>query len=718
MSQNLALREDESEGRTSDASRDDGRYGSANSDFDRAAPDNRFDPTQLLTVFFSRWRMFATVVAICFGTAAAVTFFTEPLYTATSTVVLEAAEATPTAAAMPVDTATVDTEVEVIRSRALAQKVATVVAARHSRPVDEVLPEIEGGLKVTRAGLTSAIKIAFTSPVPSQASELANVYAAQYLVLQRETKAANDLSSGKFLTERLTKLRADVEAANNAIRSYRAAHGLESTPGAAYTATEVSSYNQALAAARASLAEDEARLALARPQLAKGGGISGEEFDSPLLRQLRAKKAELSSRAAQLSDRYGDQHPDLVKARAELSDLDVQIRAELKLVVAGLEAQAQVKRQRAASLQGSLGAARGTLANGNEASLELAELERAAEAARTVYMDFLNRSKQLSAQSGSEEPDARVLSFARTPKSPTSPNVSLNLMLGLVFGIGGGAATVLIAERMQLSLTTGREVESKLGLPFLGTLPALASVAEASHRHLAPADYLVEKPLSSFSEAVRSLRTGMRTLREGRPAKVVLFTSSLPSEGKSNSAVCTARSASQGGAKVLIIDCDLRRRNVNNLLNIEPTKGLLEVLDGSATFEEVIMKDSATGLDILPLAQSTFTPQDVFDTSAMNQVLRDAASKYDLVILDTAPVLAVSDTRILAAKADAVIFLAKWRQTPIHAIEAALKLLDGAGAFIGGVVLTQVDMKRQSRYGYGDQSYYYAKYRKYYHAGT
>jgi Mrp family chromosome partitioning ATPase len=164
----------------------------------------------------------------------------------------------------------------------------------------------------------------------------------------------------------------------------------------------------------------------------------------------------------------------------------------------------------------------------------------------------------------------------------------------------------------------------------------------------------------------------------------------------------------------LIIDCDLRRRNVNNLLDITPERGLLEVLTGRAAMQDVIVTDTASGMDVLPLASSSFTPEDVFDTAAMNELLREASSKYDLVILDTAPVLAVSDTRILSAKADAVVFLAKWRQTPVNAVEAAIKLLESSGAYVGGVVLSQVDMKRQVRYGYGDQTYYYAKYRKYY----
>jgi capsular exopolysaccharide synthesis family protein len=714
MSQNLAVHNDHEDGRRSahEGASDSQPSGG---DFERGYPtEGRLDPTQFIIVFLSHWRLFAGILAGSLAIAIAATVLTEPKFTATSTVVLESAPTTRDAAPTPVDTATVDTEVEVVRSRALALMVAAAYAQRTKQPVEAVLPEVEGGLAVSRSGLTSAITIAVTSTDKNRASEIANLFAEQYLVLQTETKATAGRTSGEFVSTRLAALRADVEKANAAISSYKAAHGLQAMPGANYTEGEVSSYNQQLAGARAALAEDEARLSLARSQLSRGASSSGETFDSQLLRQLRARRGELSGRAAQQVDRYGEQHPDLIKSRAEIADLDSQIQAELSRVIAGLEAQTQVARRRVGSLQSSLGTARGTLASGDAASLELAELERTAEAARTVYADFLNRSKQISADAGGERADARILSAAQPPGAPSSPNVPMNIGLGLIFGLVGGAAGVLVAERLQLALTTGRDVETKLGLPYLGGLPALGSVVEAKYRHMTPAQYVMEKPLSSFSEAVRSLRTALRTVRDGRPAKVVVFTSSLPSEGKSNSAVCVGRSAAQGGAKVLIIDCDLRRRNVNNLLGINPERGLLEVLTGRATMQDVIVTDTASGMDVLPLASSSFTPEDVFDTAAMNELLREASSKYDLVILDTAPVLAVSDTRILAAKADAVVFLAKWRQTPVNAIEAAIKLLEASGAYVGGVVLSQVDMKRQVRYGYGDQTYYYAKYRKYY----
>jgi Mrp family chromosome partitioning ATPase len=150
------------------------------------------------------------------------------------------------------------------------------------------------------------------------------------------------------------------------------------------------------------------------------------------------------------------------------------------------------------------------------------------------------------------------------------------------------------------------------------------------------------------------------------------------------------------------------------MLHTEPQIGLLEVLNGEATLQQAITVDEPTGAHILPLADSKFTPRDVFGSSAMDRLLAELRGRYDLVILDTAPVLPVADTRILAPKADLVVFLARWRKTPEPAIEAAFRLLSSPDIKVGGVALTLVDMKQQSKYGYGDPGYYYTEYKKYY----
>ncbi len=162
-----------------------------------------------------------------------------------------------------------------------------------------------------------------------------------------------------------------------------------------------------------------------------------------------------------------------------------------------------------------------------------------------------------------------------------------------------------------------------------------------------------------------------------------------------------------------MIDCDLRQRGLNRILPEEPEVGLLEVLNGAASLEQALIHD-ASGAWVLPLAKSAYTPRDVFGAQAMKILLEALRRQFDVVILDTAPVLPIADTRVLAPMADAVVLLVRWRKTPRKAAQSALRLLTSVHAFVAGAALTQVDMKAQARYGYGDPGYYYRSYRKYY----
>lgn len=721
------------------------------------------DPYVLLATFRRRLKLFLALALLVFVVVLVFTIRATPLYTATASVMIDnrteqVVDTQAVLSGLPADTATVDTEVEVLRSRQLAERVVTALKldedsefndalakpgfaqqitdgvgglfgaaapdrARRAlsdleaqKEREQVVDTVRSRLKINRVGLTYVMGVSFTSPNPQKAATIANAFAQNYLLEQLEAKFDATAQANTWLNTRLNDLRGEVIQSEAAVEQYRNANNLLSASGATLTEQEISTYNTQLATVRAQQAEDEARLSTARAQLARGssGGDVGEALNSTVVQQLRSRRAEVSGRVADLSSRYGPRHPDMLRAERELADIDGQIQAEIGRIVSNLEARVQVARQRTASMQGSLSGARGTLAANNNASVRLNELQRNAEASRTLYQGLLDRFKQTSSQEGLEASDARVVSRAVIPNAPSSPNVPLNLALGLILAIGAGVAGVVLAEMFDAGLATSDDVESKLGLPNIGSIPLVSSITEGTDRNLAPADFLLQKPLSAFAEAVRALRTSILFSRVGHGVGLIAVTSTLPGEGKTTTAVCLARSAAQAGQRVVIIDCDLRRRAVNRLFHIEPEHGLLEVLNGTVTLETALYLDEPSGAHVLPLTHTSFTPKDVFGSQAMDSLLQRLRGSFDLVILDTAPVLAVADTRILAAKADTVVFLARWRSTPKKAITNALKLLDGAGAHIAGVALVQVDMKSQTRYGYGDAGHYYSAYKQYY----
>lgn len=722
-----------------------------------------FDLHRLIAAFRRRLKLFLAVALLILIATVVVTVRATPLYTGTASLIIDTrkesvVDTQAVLSGLSNEAGVVDTEVEILKSRRLAERVVDTLkldedpefnaSLRKSGPIESVvggvatlfgaaapdaararLNEVEAQkqkervvdavlrrLTIRRAGLTYMMNVNFESENPAKAARIANTFADRYLLEQLEAKFDATRQANQWLNTRLGELRTEVQQAEAAVEQYRTANNLLSASGATLTEQEISAYNQQLATVRTQQAEEEARLRTARSQLASGstGEDVGEALGSTVVQQLRARRAEVSGRVADLSSRYGPRHPDMLRAQRELADIDIQIQAEIQRIISNLEARAQVARERTASMAGSLGSARGTLAANNAAGVRLNELSRNAESVRTLYQSFLDRFKETSSSEGIEQSDARIVSRAAIPTGPSSPNVVLNLALGLVLALGAGLAAVILAETLDSGLTTGEDIERKFALPHLGSVPLLASVADPVDSDETPVDYVLKRPLSSFAEAVRALRASILYSRIGHDIKVITMTSALPAEGKTTTSVCLARIAAQSGARVVIIDCDIRRRNVNRLLGVEPERGLLEVLNRSHTLDEVLIQDEPSGAWVLPLAKNSFTPKDVFGSPAMDQLLTEMRSRFDLIILDTAPVLAVSDTRVLASRSDAVVFLTRWRKTPEKAISAGLKLLEQSNAHVAGIAMTQVDMNAQARYGYGDAGYYYADYKKYY----
>jgi capsular exopolysaccharide synthesis family protein len=713
-----------------------------NTDLDDAYPGERLygartDPLRLMAVLRAGWRLFAGVAAGVFIVAVIITMVMPRMYTASSNIVLESAakldpNSTTTAAATPADSATVDTEAQLIKSRDLADQVVTALqldqdpafwSGSHHKPPssperahDAAVSIVHAGLAAKRSGLTSVINVAFTSRNPALAARIANGFAEQYLIAQAATKESTAKLSGKSLTEKLASLRDAAVNAEAAVAQFRNAHGLYTDAGATLTQQQVAAYDQQTASARSELSAYEARLAIAKTQLASGD-LSNVAVDSPVIQQLRNQRASITARIADLRTHYGDRYPEVLNAESQLSDVDAQIRAEIQRIMSELNTRVQVARQQVGALQSESGRGRSQLVGATSASVQLAELQRTATAARSVYETYLAKSQQTNALVGTEIPDARIASKADKPSRPSSPNIPLNLALGLVLALAAGSGALYVRESIHPGLLTGDDVERKLGLLHLASIPQLSSVADRADAEASPIDYIIQKPLSSFSEAIRGLRASMRFVsagKEGQP-RVIAFTSALPNEGKSTTSLCLARSAGQAGVKVVLVDCDTRKRGVNALLKVTPSIGIREVLTGTATLNDALIFDEASGAWVLPIAPGSNSGEEgLFEGPNISVLLRDLTSRFDLVILDTAPVLAVAETRLLVSKADAVVFLAHWRKTPEKAIISALKLLDGAGAAIAGVALTQVNMRLQARYGYGDASYYYSAYSNYY----
>jgi len=647
---------------------------------------------------------------------------------------------------LPPDTSAVDTQVEVLRSPALAEAVVRRLklyndpefnpAMRSSffglkpaqapiaEPDAELLSRTTDALMshmwARRAGLTYVIQVGATSTSPQEAAMLTNTIMDTYLTRQLDEKLASVTRANKELGASLEKMRQDAEVAEARAQQYRNAHGLYSTAGATMAEQEVSTLNQQLAIAKAETAEKAARVIAAQGQLRNGNGGAdvGAALGSETIKELRKREAELSVKLAQLQTDFTPEYPEVKRTSAELKDIRAQIQSEINRILSSLRADAQAAAGRESSLLSSRGNAQGGLAANGQAQVGLLALQQRADAAKQIYEAYLNRAKEVAAEGSLQQADATIGSQAQIPTTPSSPNMRLAAAIALLAALVAAAAAMLMAEFWDKHLRSRLDVERELGVPFAGVLPDFRSVKPKGLRGASaePAEYLVSHPFSGFAEAFRNLRAFLMVSARGDDAKLIAITSAVPREGKSLTSFCLARTLALSGSRVVLVDCDLRQRGATKLTG-RPETGLVEVVQDNVPLSEALIHDPKSNCYVLPAAGKS-VPYDLFSDPRTDEVLRKLCDDFDYVILDAPPILGVADARILAAKADRVIYLVQWNKTPLRAAQSAVDILQECGANVAGALLTKVNVKGQARYGYGDSSDYYGYFKNYYIAAA
>jgi uncharacterized protein involved in exopolysaccharide biosynthesis/Mrp family chromosome partitioning ATPase len=695
---------------------------------------DRIDPALLIAFARRRWRLVAAVLLACLAAGLAITAAQTPTYRATALVTLDArvepiaplTDEDRVAAQGALGETYLDTQVEVMTAR---RAVAGVVdrlglardprfaAATPAQAREAAIAYVEKHVVAFRAGATYTIGVAFESEDPREAARVANAFAAQYTLGTLAEREAADSRALRAIGARMEAARLQAATDAAVLSRYRLAHDLPSTTDRSLTEQEISAYNQQVTQARAQAAEDAARLATARQQLGSGsnGDDVGEALGSGVIAALRQQQAAHAAEIAALASKYGARHPDLERARNQLDAVTGQIRDEIGRVISNLSARAAVSQKRLDSLAGSLGASQGALRRDDVAMVDLQALEQRAQASRALYESYLSRYKELAARIGIRQPEARVLHPAQPSETPARPDLALNLVLAGALGLGLGLVAAIAAELAFTGLTSGEEIERRLGLVFLGAVPELASVS-ARGGGSDPVDAVIDRPRSAFAEAFRNVRASIAFAVEN--PRVIAITSALPGEGKTTLALGLARSMADGAApggsgRILLIDCDVRRRAASRWIGGARAVGLMEVLRGTATLAEAVVLDARTGLAILPLSTAPHEDHALLTGPGMDTLLARAAALYDAVILDTAPVLPLADARRLLGKADAAIVAARWRRTPEAAVRALLRMLPGGSVGLAGLVLTRVDVRRQAAFG-PDATSFFPAYRDYY----
>jgi len=556
-------------------------------------------------------------------------------------------------------------------------------------------------------------QLAFTSEDPEKAARIANRIAEMFVDDQLKAKLVTTSRVNAWLEERLATLKDEVARAEAEVQRYRVEHNLvtaSSDRGPTLSDQELADLNRELIVARAQLAEQRSRLQTMQQARASGRlDAVPEVAASPVILNLRNQESQLVREEAELATLYGEKHPRMQQLRREKADLQARIQGELARVAQTLENEVRATAARVAALEAQLSGVKAQTAVNREAEVRLRELERQAETSRQLYEAFLQRYKETREQQETVQPDVRIVAKATVPGSPSSPGPQLFAAAGFGIFLVIGAIVAIVRDRMDRGLRSAKEVEAVLGLPTLARVPVLKL-----KRGQLPHRYLIEKPLSAYAEAIRSVYTALKLGSADRPPKIVLITSSLPEEGKTTLAVSLATFAARSKKRVLLVDLDLRHPNVHRTLGWQVSAGLAEYLAGARTLEEVICHDLETGIHFLPVKAQTTNPTDLLESAKLRETLDRLAADFDLVVLDTAPLASVTDGRLAALFADKVVFAIRWGETDEAAAVDSVQSLREIGIEPAGAVFTMVDIRKHAQYGYGDIGRYYGKTTKYY----
>lgn len=584
-------------------------------------------------------------------------------------------------------------------------------AAGYSRIVDR----FNDALDVNAVSDSRVISVKFTSVDPHKAQAIANTIAEQYLQLRVDAKFESAFRVTKWLNEQIADLRAKVTEGESAIEALRRERGLIEGDRGTLQSQEVGQVSTQLVMARATRAEAAARLGQVQVLLeSESGAITASEvLDSPLIQRLRAQQTELQGRVGELSAELGDQHPRMLQLRAEAREIQAEIDTEIAKIVTGLKNQLAVAEARVRSFENALAEIKARAATANEDQIEVRTLERDVEANRALLTSLLGRQSQTAPQgdTGYLQADARIISSAALPTQVAFPNKRFVLGSAIFGAIILGGLIIVALELMDNGFRSIEQLDQRTGVPALAFVPDISALRKKADT----LDFLLDNPSSSFADAIRTVHWSVSLGRPQSPPKTVLVTSSLPDEGKSTIASSLAITQGQSGRRTLLIDADIRRPSIHDIFNVDSKPGLVEYLTGQSELHEVIQSNHCgPGVGVI---SSGSLPQDVPNILAserMRELLQAASSKYELIVIDSPPVMVGADVRLLCGIADATILAVRWGKTPRRTVGLSLKNLQTSGAKLAGTVLTMVDVRQYAKYSYGDSGAYTGELAKYY----
>jgi polysaccharide biosynthesis transport protein len=620
-----------------------------------------------------------------------------------------------------IDVAKLDTEIAILKSSTLAM---ATIESLHLDQNKDFLPLgsnyvfdlnkirdrhaligiFEGGLAAERYGHTNILDLSYTARNPQLAADICNTLIANYVEHNFSQNYAATQQVSDWLGRQLGDLRKRLETSQEHMLTVQKDIGLvgiDQTQSIVLSRLVDISHDVTTAESQRLVAEAKLiTMQSAAPDVL--ATLSGD----PVLMSLKERMTSLQAEYASLNPKYGDKNPRLVEIRSEMAEVAESTKREQGTVIARAQEEVNAAKQNQDSLQRRLDQEKSSAYMGNSKAVEYSLARREYESNRSLYDGLQQRLQEAGIIAGLHSTNIRKIDPADAPDFPSSPRKSVNLTLGLLCGLGIGLLLSFVVEALDTNIKTIYDIEERLGLPMLGVVPQVDTKLLSPETFVRDATSPLPGAWSRLAEAYRSLRTTILLSRAGTPPQVILISSAKPSEGKTSITTLESIVFALNGARVLLIDSDLRRPSVHLRFRIANKVGLTSVLTGKAGLEEAIVPIQALpSLHILPAGPIAPMPAELLGSLQMQRLVEGLRSSYDFILIDTPPVLTVTDAAVLVSVSDGVVLVLRYGQATRNVVARASEILLRSGAHLLGVVLNAVDLQSSDYAEYYGRAY-------------
>jgi capsular exopolysaccharide synthesis family protein len=587
---------------------------------------------------------------------------------------------------------------DILASRSAASR-SPAERDRRFRAATKILRD---NLSISPIRLSRLVDVRWTSPDPALSTRVANAWAAGFIEGNLERRFEATSYARRFLEQRLAQLRTRLEQSERQLVGFASREAiinipiLSNTPGPSQersiTADSLAALNVAHSQAVADRVQAQSRLRSSR------SGATTEALTNQAISVMRQRRAEAAAEYARLMNQFEPGYPPAQALQSQIRTLDQSIAREEARVQSSLGDAYSASVDRERMLNAQVESLKQTFLDQRRRSIQYNIFQRDVDTNRQLYDGLLQRYKEVGIAGGVGTNNISIVDPAQPPRRPSSPRPLINLFLAMMLGSALGVGLALVREQMDETITDPSDLEKKIGLPLLGAIPKSEGTDPISE---------VRDPKSNVLEAYLSVQTSLAFSTDHGIPKTLTVTSTRPAEGKTTTAFAIAYMLARGGARTLLVDADMRSPSLHADLGLANTHGLSNYLSGGDNIDELIQKSAGNPFEIMTAGPQPPNAAELLRGSRLETLLAQLSARYDHVVIDSPPVMGLSDAPIIASHTDGTLFVVEARGVKARMAELAIGRLRQARAHLLGTVLTKFDSRR-AHFGYGyDYGYGY-----------